>query len=189
MGIGGLLLLCAVFGTVAGIIAIVGVVVARYTSGLFRVTGVLVAVLGFPCALGAGIFALVGIVNISRGPQVSTSRSQFETEFGVSPGPDVQAVRSESFGSTDFHQHFLRFRCSPQTITTITRRFRPALASECQRAFQAPATAAVWWRPRKSPSTLCFAAKPFDGAFASNDAWLLYDPQSRDAYFAYQGID
>ncbi len=189
MGIGGVLLLWAVFGTVAGVIAIVGVVVARGTSGFLKLTGVLAAALGFPCALAAGIFAIVWIVSIAKGPQVSTSRSEFETEFGVSPGPDVQAVESESLGWTDSHQHFLRFRCSPQTITTIVRRFRPASASECQRALHARSTAAVWWRPRTSPSTLCFVARPFDSAFASNEAWLFYDPKSRVTYFAYQGVD
>ena len=76
---------------------------------------------------------------------------------------------------------YLRFRASPETIDTIVRtRFHSADFDDCVRnKDDRPA----WWRPVQTPSTACYAADPFDDAFAGNQAWLVYDPASQQAYF------
>lgn len=179
MGIGCVLSLWAAVALIAALAALVGVVL--FFCG-WRPLGALLAVIGIAAAFSATAFIALWIWAAAH-PQREDGPAAFRVEFGSEPDADAN-VRAELTQSTDFQQRLMRFRASPSTIAHITRtKFKRAPLTACsERLDRAP----EWWAPR---GTACYEADPYDDAFASNHAWLLYDKRSRDAHFVYSGVD
>lgn len=121
---------------------------------------------------------------------MTSSALPFLAWDGFAPGRDVSAIQIKSSGSTDSVMRFIRFRSSPETIARIATRFKPAPFEEwAGKLRQVDERKPDWWLPKRSPGATCYVAEPFDDSFASTEAWLTYDPATRDAHFHYVGID
>lgn len=186
MGFGAILLLGA-----GGFLAAVGLAVAGYFIAIRRSTpavivgGLMIFAGGGAALLIAAFFIFSLFQTTSGGP--SNDPKRFRAEFGFEPGPDVRDLQSWSNGSNDSATSLLRFRCSPATLARLVEgRFHPAPVVECGRPRR---NAPAWWQPVHSARTDCYAARPFDDAFASNAAWITYDRSSQTLHFSYEGVD
>lgn len=194
MGIGCLLFLWSLLAVAASIVAAIGVFVLVW--GVLRRRRVR-AVIGGVLAAGGAVVAVAAVMFVASWvifgnmSYDSTSPAVFRDEFGFAAPPDVTSFRSSASGSTDFTKRFFRFRTSPQTIRAIVNgRFRAAPFGECETQFrQLSDRRPKWWQPPHAATSSCYKADPFDDAFASNTAWLAYDPRSGDAHYYYLGID
>lgn len=193
MGIGCVLLLWTALAAIAAIVGVAGVFVLgwgryRRRHSIFVLGGVTAAVAGL-VAVAATLFVLSWVAFGSRAYK-STSLSAFEDEFGVVAPNDVASVQLQASGTSDSTSRFLRFSASPKTIEAVVRgRFSAVTPDECETQFHALRNPPEWWRPVVVNGARCYAAERFDNAFATTNAWLLYDETSHVAHYYYIGID
>lgn len=64
-----------------------------------------------------------------------------------------------------------------------------SVMSYAETQFHALLNPPEWWRPVIVMGARCYAAERFDNAFATTNAWLLYDETSHVAHYYYIGID
>ena len=68
-------------------------------------------------------------------------------------------------------------------------RFRPMPVDECRAKMRIESGPPAWWQPTQPSLLDCYTARPFDGTFASNEAWITYDRSSETLHFYYRGVD
>lgn len=184
VGLGCVLLLWTLLGIVAAGVAIAGVLAGAAglaaRSKLLAIGGGAFAILG--TLVFCGVVAFVVGWLVLGGPRQSTSTSVLRDEFGI----DVTPSFAESLcdGSTDSHRHYTHFHLPESEIAKF--RLAAAPADECVPLLR-DSDAPEWWRPK--PSALCYHAQPFGDAFASTEAWLVYDASTGEGFFHYVGID
>jgi hypothetical protein len=194
VGLGCVLFLWAILAAIALAVAATGAAIflgaATRRSRFGMVSGGLIGAAGTVVAIGALTF-IAGWLVRGMWPHETTSRTAFEDAFGVPAGAEVTQIRSRTASSTDSHEQFLCFHAPPPTIAAIVRtRFQRSPADDCrQRSLQWKGDAPAWWTPSPAPQAECYTAEPYDNRLASNAAWLLYQPSTREAHFHYHGVD
>lgn len=176
-----MLVLWAAVGAIAALAFLAGVFF--FWRG-WRWIGGILALIGAISALGAAAF--IGLwIWVQVVPQNASGPEPFRAEFHIEPA-GVTNIRAQLTQTTDAQRRVMRFHAPPAMIARITQtKFKTVSLADCD-AFRRFEGAPEWWKPH---GTKCAVANPYDDAFASNQAWLLYDEASQDAHYAYEGVD
>lgn len=148
---------------------------------------------GVPLLLSSS-FAIFCVGTMAYGLiSVSQPANVYAISFGSQPPADVTNMQSSYYCFADTGTTFLKFDTSPATFSKLTgkgwtRLSGQKLQDESFSFFEDEQTP-IWWKPGKTKATIVYTAEKRFGNFAGEREVLTYDTVSKQAYYAYIGID
>lgn len=128
-----------------------------------------------------------GLISVSKPANV------YEISFGSQPPADVTNMQSSYYSFADTGTAFLKFNTSLTTVSKLTGKGWTRLSGQKLQdesfSFFTGEQTPNWWRPTKTKATIIYTAEKRSGNFASESEVLTYDTVSKQAYYAYIGID
>jgi hypothetical protein len=166
---------------------------ALFVSGRRKKSRSLMWLGGVPLVISSGIATFCIGTMVYGLNSVSQPANVYELSFGSQPPADVKNLQSSYYSFADTGTTFLKFNASPSTIRTLTaqkwvRLTGQELQDERFSNFLSEATPS-WWAPRKSKSTSVYTARNRFGGFAGESEVLTYDAATKQAHYAFIGVD
>lgn len=128
------------------------------------------------------ITALVGLWKFSTSPSVV-----YRNTFGVSLTADVLDIKSDLYYFADYGEVYLQFECNRTTLDSLVASRNMTVDSAPSAIWSDPPK---WWNPGPvSAWPECYKTEISSKGFASEEAILIYDLNTRQANYYWSGID
>ncbi|MEO6908395.1 MAG: hypothetical protein ABI210_10945 [Abditibacteriaceae bacterium] len=164
-----------------------------FIVGKIKKSRVLSWIGGVPLTLST-VFAVIFLGAIVCGiVYVSFPSNVYKMTFGTSPTVDVTGLRSHYWYFADSGVTYLKFKAAPTTIKKITAKTWHQLTGqkidEENFNYTEDDDIPSWWHPKKTPSTQIYKNSSLPHDFAAEDEMLIYNPNTQQAYYEFEGID
>lgn len=186
MGIGFVLLLWAIFGSL-----VTGASCALICLFLRPKWKRALQLIAIATSLGFVVTPVLFVMqaNYLDARRSSDPRELFHSYFGFEPTADVSDLEGDTSGIADYRTTIIRFKASQTTIQRIiSQGFEEEEKRKLDTANDPVGPAFLGERLNRSTAHY-YVANHFGDTYGSTSAYLLYDTETRDAYFHWVGVD